>query len=102
MIGGFTDLDGEEAEQLVNEVLASSPRFEGAHATNPTPTVVMAKFNTPAMAMKMIKNQKFNQQMKENKLCASENCSPTERRQCKLVSKLKRLLIEHNKNDPKM
>ena len=101
VIGGFSDLDGEEAEKLVNEVLAGSPGFEGAYATNPTPTVVMAKFNTPAMAMKMIKNQKFNQQMKENKLWASENRSPTERRQCKLVSKLKRLLIEHDKHDPK-
>ena len=92
VIGGFTDLDGEEAGKLVNEVLASSPGFEGAHATNPTPTVVMAKFSTPAMAMKVIKNQKFNQQMRENKLWVSENRSPTERRQCKLVSKLKRLL----------
>ena len=47
VIGGFTDLDGEEAEKLVNEVLATCPGFEGAFATNPTPTVVMAKFNTP-------------------------------------------------------
>ena len=59
VIGGFSDLDGEEAEKLVNEVLAGSPGFEGAHATNPTPTVVMAKFNTPAMAVKMIKNSKI-------------------------------------------
>ena len=56
VVGGFTDLDGEEAEKLVNEVLATCPGFEGAFATNPTPTVVMAKFNTPGMAMRMIKN----------------------------------------------
>ena len=101
VVGGFTDLDGEEAEKLVNEVLATCPGFEGAFATNPTPTVVMAKFNTPGMAMRMIKNQKFNPKMKENKLWASENRSPTERRQCKLVSKLKKLLIEQDKHDPK-
>jgi len=53
------------------------------------------------MAMRMIKNQKFNPKMKENKLWASENRSPTERRQCKLVSKLKKLLIEQDKHDPK-
>ena len=46
-------------------------------------------------------NQKFNPKMKENKLWASENRSPTERRQCKLVSKLKKFLIEHDKQDPK-
>ena len=101
VVGGFTDLDGEEAEKLVNEVLATCPGFEGAFATNPTPTVVMAKFNTPGMAMRMIKNQKFNPKMKENKLWASENRSPTESRQCKLVSKLKKLLIEQDKHDPK-
>ena len=39
--------------------------------------------------------------MKENKLWVSENRSPTERRQCKLVSKLKRLLFEHDKQKPK-
>ena len=43
--------------------------------------IVRAKFNTPGMAMRMIKNQKFNPKMKENKLWASENRSPTERRQ---------------------
>ena len=101
VIGGFTELDGEETERLVNEVLANCPGFEGAYATNPTPTVVMAKFNTAGMAMKMIKNQKFNPKMKENKLWASENRSPTKRRQCKLVSKLKKFLIEHDKQDPK-
>ena len=101
VIGGFTELDGEEAGKLVDEVLANCPGFEGAYATNPTPTVVMAKFNTAGMAMKMIKNQKFNPKMKENKLWASENRSPTERRQCKLVSKLKKFLIEHDKQDPK-
>ena len=97
----FSVLDGEEAEKLINEVLAICPGFEGAFATNPTPTVVMAKFNTPGMAMRMMKNQKFNPKMRENKLWASENRSPTERRRCKLVSKLKRLLIEQDKDDPK-
>ena len=59
VIGGFTELDGDEAERLVNEVLVNCPGFEGAYATNPTPTVVMAKFNTAGMAMKMIKKPKI-------------------------------------------
>ena len=91
----------KKLKKLVNEVLANCPGFEGTYATNPTPTIVMAKFNTAGMAMTMIKNQKFNPKMKENKLWASENRSPTERRQCKLVSKLKKFLIEHDKQDPK-
>ena len=94
------DLDGEEAEKLVNEVLAGVPEFQGAYATHPAPTVDMEKFNTPAMVMKMIKKQKFNPQMKVHKLWVSETGSPNERRQCKLVSKMKRLLIEHGKHDP--
>ena len=49
-----TDLDGEEAEKLVHEVLANCPGLEGAYATNATSTVVMAKFNTPGMAMNTV------------------------------------------------
>ncbi len=85
----------------VDEGLASTPGFEGDYATNPTRIVVMAKFHTPVLAMKMIKNQKFHPLIKENNLWVSENPSPTERRQCKLVSKVKTLLIEHDKHDPK-
>ena len=39
--------------------------------------------------------------MREHKLWASENRTPEERRRCKIVSKIKRALIEHGRFDPK-
>lgn len=39
--------------------------------------------------------------MQEHKPWASENRSPNERRRCKLVGELKRMLIEHDKHDAK-
>ena len=101
VIGGFSDMDGEEAEKLVHEVLLGVPGYQGAYATNPAPSVVMAQFDSPAMALRAIRNQKFNPKMQEHKLWASENRSPNERRRCKLVSKLKRMLIEHDKHEAK-
>ena len=38
--------------------------------------------------------------MKDHKLWASQNRSPLERRKCKLVSKMKRMLIEHVGYEP--
>ena len=35
VIGGFSDMDGEEAEKLVHEVLLGVPGYQGAYATNP-------------------------------------------------------------------
>ena len=101
VIGGFSDMDGEEAEKLVHEVLLGVPGYQGAYATNPAPSVVMAQFDSPAMALRAVRNQRFNPKMQEHKLWASENRSPNERRRCKLVSKLKRMLIEHDKHDAK-
>ena len=51
--------------------------------------------------MRAIRNQKFNPKMQEYKLWASEKRSPNERRRCKLVSKLKGMLIEHDKHEAK-
>ena len=94
-------MDGEEADKLVHEVLLGVLGYQSAYATNPAPSVVMAQFDSPAMALRAIRNQKFNPKMQEHKLWASENRSPTERRRCKLVSKLKRMLIEHDKHEAK-
>ena len=92
---------GEEAEKLVHEVLLGVPGYQSAYATNPAPSVVMAQFDSLAMALRAIRNQRFNPKMREHKLWASENRSPNERRRCKLVSELKRMLIEHDKHDAK-
>eukprot|EP00438_Fugacium_kawagutii_P003297 Skav217944 [mRNA] locus=scaffold2100:100604:108060:- [translate_table: standard] len=99
VVGGFTDLDNEEAEKLVSEVLCEVPGFQLAYTTSPTPTVAFAQFDNPTNAMKFIRTQKFNQKMKDNKLWASENRSPMERKKCKLVSRLKKMLIEFDHHD---
>ena len=101
VIGGFQDVDGEEAEQLVSDVLMHVDGFQGAHTMNPNPTIAMAQFTTAASAMKFIRGQKFNQKMREHKLWASENRSPEERRRRKIISKIKRAVIEHGRFDPK-
>ena len=46
VIGGFSDMDGEEAEKLVHEVCVGVPGYQGAYATNPAPSVVMAQFDS--------------------------------------------------------
>eukprot|EP00438_Fugacium_kawagutii_P029634 Skav202677 [mRNA] locus=scaffold1791:614698:615306:- [translate_table: standard] len=95
VIGGFSELDAEEAEQLVTDALSNVRGFQEVHVTNPTPSVVFAHFDTPANAMKLIRSQKWNPNMLESKLWASENRSQSERRSCKIVSKVKKYLIEY-------
>ena len=68
VIGGFSDMDGEEAEKLVHEVLLGVPGYQGAYATNPAPSVVMAKFDSPAMPLRAIRNQNSIQ------TCRNTNC----------------------------
>ena len=101
VIGGFEDLDGEEAEKLVSDVLMHVDGFQGAHTLNPNPTIAIAQFTSAVNAMKFIRGQRFNPKMREHKLWASENRTPEERRRCKIVSKIKRALIQHGRFDPK-
>ena len=95
VIGGFVDVDAEEAEKLVSEALCTANGFQEVQVTNPTPTVVFAQFDTPANAMRLIRSQKWNPKMLESKLWASENRSLIERRRCKAASKIKKGMIEH-------
>lgn len=41
VIGGFMDVDAEEAEKLVSEALCTANGFQEVQVTNPTPTVVL-------------------------------------------------------------
>ena len=95
VIGGFVDVDAEEAEKLVSEALCAANAFQEFQVTNPTPTVVFAQFDTPANAIRLIRSQKWNPKMLESKLWASENRSLIERRRCKAASKIKKRMIEH-------
>ena len=50
VICSFRDMDGEKAEKLVHEVVLGVRGYQGASATNAAPLVVMAQFDSPAMA----------------------------------------------------
>ena len=50
VICSFRDVDGEKAEKLVHEVVLGVRGYQGASATNAAPLVVMAQFDSPAMA----------------------------------------------------
>ena len=59
-----------------------------------TPPIALATFESPMQAMKFIRSQKKNATIQTNKLWASENRSKTERLRCKVLSKLKKYMIE--------
>ena len=59
-----------------------------------TPPIALAHFDSPERAMKFIRSQKKNETIHANKLWASENRSKLERLRCKMVSILKKFLIE--------
>lgn len=50
VIEGFPDMDGEKAKKMVHEVVFGVPGYQGASATNAAPLMVMAQFDSPAMA----------------------------------------------------
>ena len=58
VIGGFEDLDGEEAEKLVSDVLMHVDGFQGAHTLNPNPTSAIAQFTFAGNAMKFYSRAK--------------------------------------------
>ena len=45
VMGGFRQMDGEEAEKHVNDALAGVDGFQEAYTTHPSPTVVFAQFS---------------------------------------------------------
>lgn len=76
VIGGFVDMDNEEAEKLLTDVLCDVPDFQFAYSTTPTPAVAFAQFDTAVNAMKFIRNHKKHSKMKDHKFWASKNWSP--------------------------
>ena len=53
VIGGFVDMDNEEAEKLLTDVLCDVPGFQLAYSTTPTPAVAFAQFDTAVSAMNL-------------------------------------------------
>ena len=94
VVGGFGDKVLEDAEALVQEMMVGIAGFKGVDMIDVEQPLALANFDTPASALKFIRSQKKNHIIQTNKLWAAENRSKTERIRCKIVSKLKKYMIE--------
>ena len=68
--------------------------YKDVEMIDSSPPIALATFESPMQAMKFIRSQKKNATIQTNKLWASENRSKTERFRCKVLSKLKKYMIE--------
>ena len=101
VMGGFGDKSVGDAEALLRELLQHVDGFQDVTMTENQPPFGLVQFSCPAQAMKFIRSQKTQKGMQESKLWASENRSRGERCRVKIVSKLKKLLIELGGFPPK-
>ena len=102
VVGGFTKgLSGDEAEDLVSNVMKGLDGFEEVYATTDTPTVVFARFKSVDQCMKFVRKQKRIAKLRDASLWASENRTLTERRRGQVMGKIKKNMIELDGFDPK-
>ena len=94
VVGGFNEKTVEEAEALVQQMMVGIAGYKSVEMIDGESPLGLATFDTPMQAMKFIRSQKKNGTIHTNKLWASENRSRTERARCKIVSKIKKYLIE--------
>ena len=94
VIGGFIEKTIVEVESLMAEMMTGIAGHKDMEIIETTPPIALANFDSPERAMKFIRSQKKNETIHANKLWASENRSKPERLRCKMVSKLKKFLIE--------
>ena len=94
VVGGFGDKALEDAEALVQQMMVGIAGFKEVDIINVEQPIALATFDTPASALKFIRQQKKNHIIQTNKLWVAENRSKTERTRCKIVSKLKKYMIE--------
>ena len=94
VIGGFIEKDLEEAEAMVQQMMIGISGYKEVEMIDSSPPIALATFESPMQAMKFIRSQKKNATIQTNKLWASENRSKTERLRCKVLSKLKKDMIE--------
>eukprot|EP00434_Breviolum_minutum_P001783 symbB.v1.2.001578.t1/scaffold88.1/size340390/13 len=94
VLGGFGDKELEEAQDILNHVMAEVDGFKDVHFSKNTPIIALADFESPMKAMKFIRGQRRNAEMQHAQLWASENRSTQERQKCKITSKLKKFMIE--------
>ena len=84
VIGGFGQLDAQEAKHPVSTTLADVDGLQDAYSTNPDPAVLFAQFAAAARMHKFVRAQKHHQGIK------SESKSAAERRRGKITSKTKK------------
>ena len=101
VIGGFGDKSMEEAEAVSREVLTEDREFCDVTVTDTQPALALARFEFPTTAMKFIRSQRKHQRLQAAKLWAAENRSREDPRRLKVVSKLKKYLIELGSYTPK-
>ena len=94
VIGGFIEKTIVDVESLMEEMMTGIAGYKDKEIIETTPPIALAHFDSPERAMKFIRSQKKNHTIHANKLWASENRSKPERLRCKMVSKLKKFLIE--------
>ena len=94
VVGGFVEKSLADAEALVQEMMVGIKGYQDVDMIVVEPPLALARFDSPGEAMKFIRSQKKNATVQTNQLWASENRSRTERSRCKIVSKIKKYLIE--------
>ena len=55
VLGGFGDMQFEEAQHIQNHVMAGVDGFRDMHFSNNTPIITLADFESPMQAMKFIR-----------------------------------------------
>ena len=94
VIGGFIEKVIVDVESLMEEMMSGISGHKNVEIIETTPLIALAHFDSPERAMKFIKSQKKNETTRANKLWASENRSKPKRLRCKMVNKLKNMLLE--------
>ena len=94
VIGGFAADALEDAEKIVQDMLAGVDGFREVDMAGSKQDIALATFDTPQRAMQFIRSQRTNPVMKSQNLWAAENRPRAERMRCKVVSKIKKFMIE--------
>ena len=94
VIGGFGEQSIEHAEEILQELLGHVDGFCDIAMTQSQPPLGLARFESSSKAMQFIKSQKMHKGIQERKLWVAENRTREERCQLKVVSKIKKYLIE--------
>ena len=102
VIGGFGEKGIEEAEDVLKELLAHINGFQDVNLVESNSGVLgLAQFDTPSNAFKFVRSQKKHAGIQHAGLWVAENRTRAERNRSKIVSKLKKFLIELGNMNPK-